>query len=146
MQLYKLSISVPSTISHILSLQKEKKMQQQNLINLLKVILLKGDCWHVQLEHLLGNPIKPPLPQVNSCVTVCPKCTREMKSYIMPLLGSGLSLFLANTFINHLSGSLTPQDLITKITAYPDVGKVIYNRPCSVKSPAVILWMLLSYN
>ena len=60
-----------------------------------------------------------------------------MKAYIMPVLRSGLSLFLANVFINHPSGSLTPQELIQKITVYPDVGKVTYNRPCSVKSPAV---------
>ena len=136
-RLYKPSTFVPSTISPILSLQKEKEIQQQNLIDLLKVIVLKGDCWHVQIEHLLGNPIEPPLSQVNSCGTACPKCTGEMESYIMPVLRSGISLFLANTFINHPSGSLTPQDLITKITVYPDVGKVIYNRPRSVKSPAV---------
>ena len=136
-RLYKPSTPVPGNISPILSLQKEKAIQQQNLIDLLKMTVLKGDCWHVQLEHLLGNPIEPPLTQVNSCVTACPKCTGEMKSYIMPVLRSGLSLFLADTFINHPSGSLTPQDLITKLNVYPDVGKVIYNRPRSIKAPAV---------
>ena len=90
-----------------------------------------------QLEHLLDKPIKPPLLEVNTCLSACPKCTGEMKAYIMPVLRSGLSLFLANTFINHPSGSLTPQDLIQKITVYPDVGKVIYNRPRTVKSPAL---------
>jgi len=128
---------MPGTISPVLSIQKEKDLQQQNLIDLLKMIVLKGDCWHAQLEHLLGNPIELPFLELNACAIACPKYTGEMKTYIMPVLRSGLSLFLADTFINHPSGDIIPQDLIQKITVYPDVGRIIYNRPRSIKLPAV---------
>ena len=49
-RLYKPSTFVPSTISPILSLQKEKEIQQQNLIDLLKVIVLKGICFNFVAE------------------------------------------------------------------------------------------------
>ena len=41
------------------------------------------------------------------------------------------------TFINNPSGLITPDILIQKITEYPYVGKNIYNRPQSVKSPPI---------
>ena len=58
-----------------------------------------------------------------------------MKSHIMPVLRLGLSLFLADTCINHPSGTVTTQALIEKIGVYLDVNRVVYNRLRSVKSP-----------
>ena len=48
----------------------------------------------------------------------------------------GSLFFLSNTFINNLSGQITPDILVQKLYTYPDVGKVIYNRPRSNKAPA----------
>ena len=55
----------------------------------------------------------------------------------MPISRNGISKFLADTFINNPSGLLTPTLLIQKIIVYPEVGKVIYNRPRSVKCPPI---------
>ena len=64
-------------------------------------------------------------------------CNNETQDYIMPVLRAGVSQFLADTFINNPSGLITTDILIRKITEYPEVGKIIYRRPRSVKSPAV---------
>ena len=56
-----------------------------------------------------------------------------MSDYIMPVTVGGLLCFLADTFINNSSGSLSPDELIKKLTQYPDVGRVVYNRPRSPK-------------
>ena len=53
----------------------------------------------------------------------------------MPILVSGLSRFLADTFINNASGPLSPDTLIKKLSQYPGVGIVMYNRPRSPKAP-----------
>ena len=54
----------------------------------------------------------------------------------MPVSRVGISQFLTDTFINNASGLLTPGNLIQKISVYPEVGKVIYKRPRSVKCPS----------
>ena len=48
---------VPSIIKPILAAHEEITIQQKNLLDLLKLIVLKGQCWHVELETLLGNTI-----------------------------------------------------------------------------------------
>ena len=55
----------------------------------------------------------------------------------MPVSRAGVSHFLADTFINNPSGLITPQILIKNIILYPEVGKVIYDRPRSVKCPPI---------
>ena len=90
----------------------------------------------MQLECLLENPIEPPFTEVNKCGVVCPKCTGEMKSYIMSAFRLGLSLFLADTFINHPSSTVTLQYLIKKLSVYHDVGRVVYKSARSVESQA----------
>ena len=39
---------------------EEIEMQRKQLLKLLKLIVLKGDCWHVQIKDLLGNPMELP--------------------------------------------------------------------------------------
>ena len=58
-----------------------------------------------------------------------------MSDYIMPVNIGGLSCFLADTFINNASGSLSPDELIKKLSQYSDVGRVVYNQPRSPKAP-----------
>ena len=53
----------------------------------------------------------------------------------MPVERIRLSKFLADTFINNPTGVLTPDLLIKKLSTYPSVGQVIYNRNRSVKCP-----------
>ena len=41
---------VPSNITQILSAEEDITMQQNNLLLILNMIKLNGECWHVQLE------------------------------------------------------------------------------------------------
>jgi len=54
----------------------------------------------------------------------------------MPISRSGLSLFLADVFINNPAGMLTPLLILKKLTQYNDVGTFIYCRPRSTKPPS----------
>ena len=98
-------------------------------------LLLKSPFWHVQLEMLLGNSMEQLSPPVNNYNNLCPVCNREIKEMIMPVKRIGLSKILADTFINNLTGVLTPDMLIKKLSTYLSVGQVIYNKNCSVKCP-----------
>ena len=55
----------------------------------------------------------------------------------MPVKRSGLSIFLLDTFINNISGKITPDVLEQKLSCYPEVGKVIYNWLRSNKAPSL---------
>ena len=72
-RLYKTSIPVPRHIAPILSIVEDRDIQQQNLLHLLKMIVLKGECWHLQLEQILGNPLEPPSENLVPCGVSCPK-------------------------------------------------------------------------
>ena len=127
----------PRNITPILSTVHEREMQQNNLMLLLKMIVLKCEWWHVQLECLLGNPLESPSNNIVPCGVLCPKCNNDTKDFIMPVSRAGFSQFLADTFINNPSGLITQQILIQKIILYPEVDKVIYDRPRSVKCPPI---------
>ena len=48
---------------------------------------------------------------------------------------NGLSLFIAEVLINHKFGSnICPMSLAKALYNYPNIGKVVYNRPNSVKA------------
>ena len=128
---------ITSNTNPILSIKEEQKMQQKNLLDLLKMIFLKGDCWHAQLETVLGNTLEPPASGILVCNTSCPKYRDEVKHFVMPVKRSGLSVFLLNTFINNLTGQITPEILVQKLFRYPEVGKKIYNRYQSNKAPVL---------
>ena len=136
-RLYKTPTPIPRHITPILTLAEERTIQQHNLLLLLKMIVLKGECWHIQLEHILGNPMEPPSTNLIPCGVSCPMCNNETQDYIMPVFRAGVSQFLADTFINNPSGLIPTDILIRKITEYPEVGEIMYRRPRSVKSPAV---------
>ena len=78
----------------ILSQEATIDMQRSNLIALLQMIVLKGDCWHNMLEDIIGNPLEPPAIDLTSCGDACPFCSDTLSEYIMPISRSGLSLFL----------------------------------------------------
>ena len=62
--------------------------------------------------------------------------------YIIPVVVSGMSRLLAETFINNGSRSLSPDVLIKKLTRYPDFGKVVYNQTRSGKESLVTFVMV----
>ena len=55
----------------------------------------------------------------------------------MPISRVGLTLFLADVFINNSGGELTPALLVKKLTDFKDVGLVVYGRPRSTKAPPI---------
>ena len=76
-----------------------------------------------------------PATIVNNCNNACPVCNGKITEMIMPVKRIGLSKFLADTFINNPTGALTPAMLIKKLSTYPSVGQVVYNRTRSDKCP-----------
>ena len=78
-RLYQPHSPVPRHITPILNNLEEKEIQQHNLLQILRMILLKGECWHVQLEYLLGNPLEEPSEITVPCCVSCPKCNNETK-------------------------------------------------------------------
>ena len=111
-------------------------MQKQNLLDVLKLIVLKGDCWHKQIEDILCNPCELPQLDYDRCTNRCPSCLDTMTTFVLLIVVDGLSRFLADTFINNAPGPVCPDMLIKKLTQYPQVGKVIYARSRSPKAPA----------
>ena len=43
-----------------LQIYDEIKLQRDNLLSHLKMMILKEPCWHLQIENMLGNPCEPP--------------------------------------------------------------------------------------
>jgi len=74
--------SLPS-VKAIMTVADEIQMQRENLLDLLKMIVLKGDCWHKQIEDILCNPCEPPLMNNDQCTNGCPSCLETMSDYIM---------------------------------------------------------------
>ena len=103
--------TAPSVIS-IMSRIEEIKLQRTNLLELLKVIVLQGDCWHSTIEALIGNPLEPPAVDLTNCGDTCPYCCDLIKEYVMHISRVGLSWFLAEVFINNPGGDLTPALLV----------------------------------
>ena len=122
-------------IKPLLTTEDEINMQRDNLLDLLKLIVLKGACWHVQLENCLGNPCEPPATSILNCEHSCPVCNSDIDSYIMPINRRGMCAFLADVFINNASTPVTPENLEDKLKKYNSVGTVIYCRPRSPKPP-----------
>ena len=110
-------------------------MQRDNLLDLLKFIILKGACWHIQLENCLGNPCEPPSESISKCDHSCPMCLNDTEAYIMPINRRGMCSFLADVFINNTSAPVTPDVLDDNLKKYNNVGTVVYCRPRSTKPP-----------
>ena len=59
-RLYLHAQTTSPTVITILSQIEEIQLQQSNLLELLKMIVLQGACWHSAIEALIGNPLEPP--------------------------------------------------------------------------------------
>lgn len=128
--------SLPSNVLRVVSADNEIKIQRSNLLELLQMIVLKGNCWHQAIENFIGNPIEPPANKLTACGNACPFCCDVISEYVMPIIRSGLSQFLADVFINNTGSVLSPVILVKKLMEYKDVGTVVYARPRSNKPPA----------
>ena len=101
------------------------------------MVVLRGDCWHLAIEALIGNPLEPPATDLMSCGDTYPFCCDLIKEYVIPISRVGLSLFLADVFINNSGSELTPALLVKKLTHFKDVGLLVYGRPRSPRAPAI---------
>ena len=110
-------------------------LQRANLLELLKIIVLRGYCWYNCIEAFIGNPLEPPSIDLTNCGDACPYCLDTIKEYIMPVNREGLSQLLAEVFINNPGGNLTPAVLVKKLTKSKDVGIFVYERPRSKNPP-----------
>ena len=111
----RLYLPAPKTPSHavcILSRVEVIDLQRANLLELLKMIVLRGDCWHKCIEAFIGNPLEPPSIDLTNCGDACPYCLDLIQEHIMPVNREGLSQFLAEMFINNPGGNLTPTVLV----------------------------------
>ena len=112
----------------MLSRLDEIKLQCYNPIELLKMIVLRDDCWHKKIEDLVGSPLEPPAIDLTICGDTCPFCCDMITNYIISISRAGLSQFLADVFINNPGGELSPVLLVKKLTEYKDAG-IFYGRP-----------------
>lgn len=126
----------PSVIN-ILSKTEEIKLQRSNLLELLKMIVLRGGCWHSAIEALIGNPLEPPAIDLTNCGDACPFCCDKIKEFVMPVSRVGMTFFLADVFITNAGCEINPALLVKKLTEFEQVGLVVYGRPRSAKSPPI---------
>ena len=117
---------IPKSIKLLLTTQQEINIQRDNLLQLLKMIVLKGGCLHEQIESILGNPGEAPPTCVRNCIHSCPIFLGTIDEYIMPVSRKGLCTFLADVFINNISISLTLALLEDNLKKYTDVGTIVY--------------------
>ena len=113
-RLYMPKDDVPKSIKPLLTNLQEIKIQRDNLLQVLKMIVLKGGCLHDQIERILGNLYEPPPTSIQKCIHSCPVCLGTVDDFIMPVSRKGLCTFLAKVFINNTSTSLTPSLLEDK--------------------------------
>ena len=123
------------TVKPLSTNKEEIMMQRDNLLQLLKMIVLKGGCLHVQIDSLLRNPRKSPLTCTRDCHTSCLVCLDIIDDYIMPISRKGLCTFLADVFINNTLASLIPAVLEDKLKKFTDVGTIVYYCPMINKAP-----------
>ena len=72
--------------------------------------------------------MEPPTVTVVNCNNACPVYNGELDEYMMPVKRVGLSKFLADTLIDNPSGLITPNLLVKRLSTFPDMGQVVYNR------------------
>ena len=134
-RLYLPETPVSTIIKPLLSKEEEIQMQRDNVLDLLKMIVLKGACWHVQLENCLGNPCEPPFESISKCDRSCPMCLNDTEAYIIPISRRDMCSFLADVFINNTSAPVTPDVREDKLKKYNNDGTAVYCRPWSPKPP-----------
>ena len=98
----------PPLVVCMLSRLDKIKLQRSNLIELLRMVVLRADCRHKKIYDFIGNLIKPPAINLTTCGDACPFCCDMITNYVMPTSRAGLSQFLADVFINNPGGEVSP--------------------------------------
>ena len=122
----------------VISIDELRRMQQENLLDCLKVIASNKQCAHDQLESHLASPMEPEAYQATNrslCDDACPACKGNAKEHISPLRKKGITDFLVSTFISSPSANINSKDLINKLVKFPNVGTSIYGRKRSTRPP-----------
>jgi superfamily II DNA helicase RecQ len=90
--------------SSVVSVDEYRKLEYNNLINVLRLVFLQLGCWHVILEQSCSSTTTE---ELTPCQLNCPYCNKSMESYIMQVRRVGLIAFLIDTFIRRSdSGSI----------------------------------------
>ena len=102
------------------------------------MICLLRSCWHTHLEHICANPndSEEILLKTADCKSACPHCDGSLYKLLVPVLRQGMIGFLTKCFIE-IQDEVTPIQLAKKLYDYPNVGKVVFNRPKSLKAESL---------
>lgn len=92
---------------------EEISIQRASMLRLLKIIVLKDNYWHIQLDNILADLHMPQHIHL-VCGNTYPSCVCDIDKFIMPICSTGILLFLADTFISNASGSLTMEVLTSR--------------------------------
>ena len=117
---------------------KRRKQDKKALMEVIEMICLLRSCWHRHLEHTCANPNDPEEVLLNTanCDLACPNCDGSLYKLLVPVLRKGMRGFLTKCFIE-IQDELTPIQLAKKLYVYPNVGKVVFNRPKSLKAESL---------
>ena len=119
----------------IICKEEQIKYQKEEIKMVAQLVCLNYGCYHSYLEYYSGNPSLVQWFRSIPCMDLCPHCDGSKNKMIKTVSKNGLSLFIADALINHKFGSnICPMSLAKALFNYPDVGKVVYNRPNSVKA------------
>ena len=121
--------------SQVIPLKEQRIKQHQDINDVLKLMFCHNGCWHSFVEYYCANPMEPPFSSPTWCGAACPYCLRQRKDYIMKIRKDGLKVFLMHTFMGVHSNENCPSYVLKQLKNYPNVGRVIYNRPKSVTPP-----------
>ena len=124
-----------NNISRIINFYEQRNKQQKDIDDVLKLIFGTSKCWHSVLENHCSNPLEPPSGVTSYCGGACPHCLGKRKDYIMNVRKDGLKSFLLCTFLGTNSNDKFPSYVLKQLKDFPNVGRVVYNRPKSGNPP-----------
>jgi len=122
----------------VISEKDKKKQQQEDLLDLLKVLTSFETCYHYEIENVGANPMlsEERFNSSDACGNACPICKKQLSNFMLPIKKEGVQNFLIHTFISSPpTTGITAKDMLTRLKTYEDVGKVVYGRPHSNKPP-----------
>ena len=125
----------------IITTPESKKLQLNNLVEVVGFIFNSSKCWHSSLEDKCGRDIIQLDNEQQStneqCINCCPWCTKVLTQFIKPIIKLGLIQFLVFIFIENSFNNITPMMLCHYLKVYPNVGILIYGHRVSTP-PAIV--------
>ena len=87
-------------------------------------------------------PIKEILLKTADCKSASPHCDGSLYKLLVPVLRQGMIGFLTKCFIE-IQDEVTPIQLVKKLYDYPNVGKVVFNWPKSLKAESLSCYQMI---